>query len=72
MRRSGIFHTEWKNGYMKCDINRDVYFQNLNEVAESTWSSKHIILHCSAWLGEDFICGVTGICAGSSGEAWAR
>jgi len=71
--RSGIFHTERKNGYMKCDINEDFYFQNLNEVAASTWSLKENILLYSAWLGEDdCICGVTGICAGSSGEAWTR
>jgi len=39
VRRSGIFHTERKNVYMKCDINKEFYFQNLTEVAASTWSS---------------------------------
>jgi len=24
---------------LKCDINKDFYFQNLNKVAASTWSS---------------------------------
>ena len=58
---------------MKCDTNKDFYFQNLNEVAASTWSSQDNILLYSAWLGEDgFISGVTDICAGSSGEAWTR
>jgi len=52
---------------MKCDINKEFYFQNLNEVAASTWSSQDNILLYLAWLGEDdFILGVTGICASSS------
>jgi len=58
---------------LKCDINKDFYFQNLNKVAASTWSSLDNILHYLAWLGEDdFICGVTSIRASSSGEAWAH
>jgi len=58
------------NVYMKCDINKEFYFQNLNEVAASTWSSQDNILLYLAWLGEDdFILGVTGICASSSWEA---